>query len=619
MNQAVVAVKVDREEHPDVDAVFMEAVLAATGSGGWPMSVFATPSGKPFFAGTYFPATPHHGLPSFRQVLSAVSDAWKSRRLDVEAQAARLSDVVVSRLSVLSAREENADGVSRSRVVSATEKACARLVEGSDQVHGGFGDAPKFPQPLLLDLLLRSSESAEPDSKSSAGRFVERTLEAMACGGIYDQIGGGFSRYSVDRSWTVPHFEKMLYDQALLSRVYLHAWQLTRDSRWRVVVDEVLEYTLTRLHHRSGALCSAEDADSEGEEGRYYVWRYEDFIEAVGPELAEEAVAWYGVSRAGNFEEVNVLTAPPPGFPRPQGVTEARRRLAARREKRVRPALDDKVLTEWNAMASAVLAEAAGALDSSRYAEASDEIVSVLLEARRRNGGITPRSVVEGDERPRPGYAGDVAWLLEACLRMYELTGHPHHLSSARDLADELLARFIDENGIVFTAAKDGSALTFTRWSENADGVIPSAASVSARALARLGWILDETPFLQAAERIVLAATPLLFDAPTAFPELLWAADLLSAGPVEIVAPSASPDVVRKLQREFLPSALYVWTRDDVEDQPSSDLPLLAGREPGVIYVCTDGTCRLPTEAVDETLREINQAVAGRSQRGRAL
>ena len=301
MNRHFVSVKVDREERPDLDAVYMEAVQAATGRGGWPMSVFATPDGLPFLAGTYFPDRARHGLPSFRQVLEAVIEAWDARRHDVVGQARTLAAAVAGRL-------EPPEPMSGGQETRSAEVLCGEAAERLSSVFdprdGGFGSAPKFPQPLLLDLLLRDH------LRNGAGvslDIVERTLEAMASGGIYDHLGGGFARYSVDPHWDVPHFEKMLYDQALIARVYLHAWQLDGDPRWLQVLTETLSYVLGDLRDPGGGLYAAEDADSEGEEGRYYVWSAEELTELLGPTLGAEAAEWYGVTEEGNFEGRTVL------------------------------------------------------------------------------------------------------------------------------------------------------------------------------------------------------------------------------------------------------------------------------------------------------------------------
>ncbi len=609
MNETVVAVKVDREERPDVDSVYMEAVVAATGQGGWPMSVFATPDGRPFFAGTYFPNAPRQGMPSFRQVLGAVADVWSNRRDDVESQADSLSDAVAGRLqppAAMSGGGRAGSLLGPEDVRRAVGEACGRLAELFDEEHGGFGSAPKFPQPLLLDLLLRAAASGvRPEAGPSPLEMVLATLEAMDSGGIYDHLGGGFSRYSVDRSWAVPHFEKMLYDQALLARVHLHAWQMTGDERWRQVLDETLGYVLSRLAHGSGALSSAEDADSEGEEGRFYVWTPDELTEVLGPELAGPAASWYGVTEGGNFEGRNILVAARRGvLARPPEIERAREQLAARREDRVRPGLDDKVLVEWNAMACSVLAEAAAATGDETYRSAAEQIAAVLLEARARNGGVTPRAVRHDGRPPIPGFAADVAWLVVALVELFQLTGRPSHLASARSLADELLGDFVDqETGAVFTTRAGGEALV-VRPSESGDGVIPSAAAVGAIGLARLGALLDDPALTEAAGRIVEGARELITRAPTAVPELLWGAELVTGGLVEVAAVGAGAELLPDLRRRFLPTAVYEW-RAGRPDDSAPVLPLLEGRETEAVYVCRAGVCRLPARTVAEVEQEL--------------
>jgi uncharacterized protein YyaL (SSP411 family) len=622
MNETVVAVKVDREERPDIDSVYMEAVLAAHGHGGWPMSVFATPEGRPFFTGTYFPDTPRQQMPSFRQVLSAVADIWENRREDVEAQASALVEAVAGRLqpppALLSpgdtGEDRGATGLDRRVVSQAVASACSRLAEIADPEHGGFGRAPKFPQPLLLDLLLRAHLSGiAPDEGRGPLEIVLRTLEAMDSGGIYDHVGGGFSRYSVDRAWLVPHFEKMLYDQALLTRVHLHAWQLSGDERWRQVLDETLSYVLTRLSHRSGALSSAEDADSEGEEGKYYLWDYDEFADAVGADVVAAATAWYGVSPEGNFEGHNILVRANRGdLGRPPEIEDARARLAARRDERVRPGLDDKVLTEWNAMMCSVLAECAAATGDGEYAAAAERIAGVLLDARERNDGRTPRSLRDDDDEPIAGFAGDVAWLLDATVRLFELTGRSSYLAAASDLAIELVTQFVDaETGVVFTTRADGESLV-VRPAELQDGVIPSAASVGAIGLARLAALLGDNELTETATKLVRARVEALELAPTSVPELLWAADLLADGLVEVAATGKGRGVMAEARRRFLPMAVFAWRSDD-PDEPDLSLPVLKGRGGDAVYVCEAGACRLPAHDARQVNEELDHVLGARA------
>ncbi|HKY68570.1 MAG TPA: thioredoxin domain-containing protein, partial [Acidimicrobiales bacterium] len=365
MNDLFVNVKVDREERPDVDEIYMEAVQAMTGTGGWPMTVFLTPDGRPFFGGTYFPSEQRGGMIAFPELCRRIDDLWRTRRDDVEAQAGQLTGAL-GRSALL----EPGEAPPGADALAGAVRDLSRL---HDATYGGFGSAPKFPQAMSLDVLVRRLATGDPgagagdEAPSAAGvrAVVETSLDAMASGGIYDHLGGGFARYSVDQAWLVPHFEKMLYDQALLLRVYLHAWQVTGADRYRQVVDETVEYVLRDLRQPAGGFSSAEDADSEGEEGLFYVWTPDQVLDALDGEadLADEAMAYWGVSPGGNFEGRTILNrlAHRGDLDRPPRIQDARRRLFAARERRVRPGLDDKVLTEWNALLLAVLAEAAAA------------------------------------------------------------------------------------------------------------------------------------------------------------------------------------------------------------------------------------------------------------------
>ncbi|MGA2520191.1 MAG: thioredoxin domain-containing protein, partial [Acidimicrobiales bacterium] len=410
LNAGFVSVKVDREERPDVDAVYMEAVLALSGHGGWPMTVFLTPDGRPFFAGTYFPPHDGRGLPSFRRVLGAVSDAWHERRDEVERQADALVEAVQRRVQLSTDRavDPGAGALVRSPTAAQLlDRAVSELAARFDAARGGFGAAPKFPQPQLIELCLRHHRlRGDPESLAMA----TATLDAMAAGGIYDHLGGGFARYATDAAWTVPHFEKMLYDQAGLVRAYVHAWQVTGAAHDAQVVEETIGYVLSTLASPHGGLYSAEDADSEGEEGRFYLWTPAELTEVLGPAGALVAAEWYGVTPAGNFEGRSILRRPL-GAPleRPPEVQEARRLLFDARAGRVRPGLDDKVLTEWNAMFGAALAEAAAATGRADWAAAAEAVAEFLLaELRRPADGRWLRSWQDGRAR-HLAYCGDYA------------------------------------------------------------------------------------------------------------------------------------------------------------------------------------------------------------------
>jgi hypothetical protein len=609
MNRHFVSVKVDREERPDVDAVYMEAVQAATGRGGWPMSVFATPDGLPFLAGTYFPDRARHGLPSFRQVLDAVVEAWGSRRHEVVGQARVLAEAVARRLEPPPTARGRAPRPAEELCVEATE----RLSSIFDPVNGGFGSAPKFPQPLLLDLLLR--DHLRNPAGDSLG-IVERTLEAMASGGIYDHLGGGFARYSVDARWDVPHFEKMLYDQALLARVYLHAWQLDGDDRWLQVLTETISYVLGELREPGGGLYAAEDADSEGEEGRYYVWSAGELTSVLGPDLGAEAAAWYGVTAAGNFEGRTVLHRSRRGdLARPPRIETARSMLLAARTGRVRPGLDDKIITEWNAMMCSTLAEAAAATGRDDWSRAAVEIATFLLEHLRRPDGRVLRSWCRG-RAGLLGYAADYAWLVDCCTRLGELTGDPRWTMEATTMASRLLELFTDdEHGGLHTTGSDAAPLV-VRPREVQDGVTPSAGSVAAIALARLGALTGDDALSAAAGRIVASVGAGLAAAPSAFAELLLAASLVEHGPVEIAVTGDRADLVQAARRRFVPGAVVAWTPKTTEE-PAGDgkvvafeSPLLADREEGFVYLCRHGACLAPIRDADALLKALDSLVA---------
>jgi len=352
LNQYFVSIKVDREERPDLDQIYMTAVQSLTGSGGWPMSVFLTPEGHPFYGGTYFPPSPRYGMPSFTQVLDAIIDAWQKRRSELVASGQKLVTAIerqsqVDTQSAFGRKELNPDTL---------RSAFRALQQSFDQEHGGWGQAPKFPQPMALEFLLRYHHST---GDTQALAMVTQTLEAMARGGMYDQVGGGFHRYSVDEHWRVPHFEKMLYDNSQLARVYLHAWQVTGNEFFRTISEEILDYVVGEMTHPDGGFYSTQDADSEGEEGRFFVWTPDEIREVLGKET-DAFIAAYGVTRHGNFEGKNILEFVGDLDQRPT-LAEARRKLFEARERRVHPGRDEKVLTSWNGLMLAAFSEAARA------------------------------------------------------------------------------------------------------------------------------------------------------------------------------------------------------------------------------------------------------------------
>ena len=470
MNERFVCVKVDREERPDVDAIYMDAVQSMTGQGGWPLNAFITPDQVPFYAGTYFPPEPRHGLPSWRMVLLGVADAWEKQREAILEQSAQ----VVRSLQATTRIMPSSDPIRE----AALGDALTVLAGSYDRRNGGFGGAPKFPPASTIDFLLSRGER----------EMALATLRAMAAGGIYDQVGGGFSRYSVDATWTVPHFEKMLYDNALLARAYLHGWLVSGEERLREVCCETLDWALRELRGPEGGFCCALDADSEGVEGKFYVWTLEQLRAVLGGELADSAIAYFGATERGNFDGANVLEA---HGPRPAELAEIRRRLYEARSERVRPGLDDKRLTAWNALMISALADAGAALDREDYVAAARACAEFILGELRDDEGRLLRTWKDGRGRLR-AYLEDHAFLLEALLTLYEATFEERWYREATALADAMIDHFADaEHGGFFTTADDHERLA-ARRKDLDDAPIPSGNSAAAFGLLRLALLSGE-------------------------------------------------------------------------------------------------------------------------------
>jgi uncharacterized protein len=577
LNEAFVPIKVDREERPDIDAIYLEAVQAISGHGGWPLSVFATPEGRPFFGGTYFPRTARHGSPGFLDVLEAIADAWANRRVEIDADALALTSSVASRLH---ATEPSA---SRPRALGLADSAAAAFTELFDKEHPGIGRAPKFPQAPILELALHAGRLGHP----GVSEMALAALDAMASGGIYDHLGGGFCRYSVDRQWQVPHFEKMLYDQAALARLYLHGWQVTGEERYSQIVDETLSYVLRDLAAPDGGIYAAEDADSEGEEGRFYVWSRSEFDEVLGdavPQVAE----WYGVSEKGNFEGRNVLHRPVRGeWIRPETIEQARAKLFATRAKRTRPSLDDQVITEWNAMTVSVLAEAAGATGDARLRDGARAIAAFLRGHLRRPDGRWLRSFARG-RAEQLAVANDYAWLVDAYTRLGELSGDAEDFAEATTIAHDLMALFSAEDGGWYQTGLDATPLV-VRPRELHDGVTPAAGSIAAYALARLGAITGEEAFTERARATIDAAGVALKQSPIAFPQLVEAALFVEVGAVEVVVVGGDQQLTRAAARSYAPERVVIRG-------PSTKSPLASGKEKEGVYVCRMGACLAPVD-----------------------
>jgi uncharacterized protein len=598
MNEHFVSIKVDREERPDLDGIYMDAVQAMTGQGGWPMTVFLTPDGAPFFAGTDFPPTDRHGLPGFRRVLEAIAEAWRDRQGDARHQ----GELVVGHLARQTS-ELSPGGQPLSEELPA--QAFASLRRSFDRSWGGFGRAPKFPQPMTLEFALRRHLRGEPDALG----MVELTLDRMAAGGIYDQLGGGFHRYSTDGRWLVPHFEKMLYDNAQLIRLYARAWQVTGRPRYRRVAAETAAWLLAELRHPRGGLFSSQDADSEGVEGKFFVWSWDELVEHAG----EAVAAWFGASPEGNWEQgANVLWTPASpeqvaeqhGLSGPeleQQVAEGRRRLAAVRATRVRPGTDDKVLAAWNGLAAAALAEAGRAFGDPGLVEAGAAAAGFVLDALRDERGRLLRSWRDG-RASGPGYLDDHACMAEACLTLYETTFEPRWLREARRLADAMLELFGDpEGGGFFQTGSDAEALV-VRPRELIDNAVPSGSSVAAEVLLRLSHLTGSPAYEEAALGSLRLVQQAAARAPTAFGHALCAMELAVSRvrEVAIVGRLASPDtraMLDQVWRRFQPNRVLALADPD-DPAAAAEVPLLAGREAvdgkATAYVCEHFACRLP-------------------------
>ncbi|MHB8682456.1 MAG: thioredoxin domain-containing protein [Acidimicrobiales bacterium] len=601
LNEAFVAVKVDREERPDVDAVYMEAVHAMTGQGGWPMSVFLTPDGRPFLGGTYFPPVDRHGLPGFGRLLGAVADTWTTRREEVEQQADALAAAIAERITLPAGPMAAAGALDAPRLLGA---AIAELRDRFDPHWGGFGPAPKFPQPGTVELCLRHHRlTGDPSSLAMA----ETTLRAMAAGGMYDHLGGGFCRYSTDTTWTVPHFEKMLYDQAGLVRAYLHAWQQTGDPQWLAVVEETVDYVLRDLRADDGGLYSAEDADSEGEEGRFYLWTRAQIEDALGPDEAALVASWYGVDGEPNFEGRFILRRPLQGtLLVPPEIAEARRRLFEARAGRVRPGLDDKVLTEWNAMFLSVLAEAAAATANARWESAALSLAQFLLANLREERGRWLRSWQGGRAR-HLAYAADYAWLVDGFTRLAELTGQVSWSAEAATVARDLLALFGSEAGPLFTTGSDAESLV-VRPAEVLDGATPSATAVAGTALVRLGALRADEALGDAGAALLESLAPLAGRHPLAAAWTVAGAELLDGGLTEVVVAGDRPDLLGALRARYEPTAVVAWGE-------RTGGPLWEGRRDGEAYVCRRYACATPATTAAELVERLDAQRAAESVR----
>ncbi len=594
MNQRFVNVKVDREERPDVDALYMDAVQAMTGRGGWPMTVFLTPDGSPFYGGTYFPRE------QFLQLLTAIEDVWRNQPDDVRQNVEALHEAL--RRTATIAPASDLPGI---ELVNA---ALGRIAAEFDHEWGGFGQAPKFPSTTSLELVLRAYVRGAGDN---ARTVVVTSLDAMASGGMYDHIGGGFARYSVDREWLVPHFEKMLYDQALLARTYAHAastfGRTPEGDRYWQVLQETIGYVLRELRHPDGGFHSAEDADSVDEhghshEGLFYTWTVDEVREVLGAG-ADDFLEWFEFTPEGNFEgrTIPARLHHRGDIIRPDHIEAACEQIFEAREQRRRPGLDDKVILEWNALMLSTLCEATGLFGRPDWFDAAIANAEFLVREMRSADGRWYRSwQADGEPKARhAALAADHANLVDAFTRLGELSGQARWITLAREVADTMLDHFWDlDRGGLFTVPDDGEQLV-ARQKELLDSATPSANSTAANALYRLGALTGEARYVNQADQILRLLATVMPQAPSAFSYALAAAALRAEGTVEVVVTGDRGDMVEVVQRRWDPSLVLAW------GEPY-DSPLWAGRGPDLGFVCRNHTCQLPSSSVDELVEQLS-------------
>jgi uncharacterized protein YyaL (SSP411 family) len=614
MNEHYINIKVDREERPDVDALYMDAIVALTGRGGWPMSVFLTPEGDPFYGGTYFPPTPRYQFPSFREVLLHIAGEWKENRDRLLEAGSLLAQRVAKTISLRPDMDE-LDPASM-------DQAAENLLRSFDWDNGGWGGAPKFPQASTIEFLFRRHLRS---GDRLALEMATHTLKHMAAGGMYDHLGGGFHRYAVDHSWLVPHFEKMLYDNALLARTYLHAWQITGEEIYRQVTDETLGFLLREMRSAEGGFYSSLDADSDGEEGKYYVWTADEIREVLrGPTLAEIFTAAYGVSDVGNFEGRIVLfrsmddEAIAQEFQLPSEeiknrLSEARTLLNARRETRIRPARDEKVLAAWNGLTLITLAEAARAFDREDYLQSAQSLATFLLENLFVGGRLT-RSWRAGRARYN-AYLEDHAALGLGFLTLYQTDFNPKWYQEAIERAEEILAHFVDPEGGYFDT-RDNHEQLIARPKSLHDNPTPSGNTLACSLLLQLGSLTGNTSYMIPAESALRAMGHRAATSPSSFAGWLVNMDF-SLGPVLQLALLGPPgeermdEFARVVNQQYLPRLVVASGQPVTKPAPS----LLEGRDMvdglPTAYLCRGFTCNLPTNSPLELKGQIEEALEG--------
>jgi len=611
LNRHYVSIKVDREERPDVDQIYMSAVQLITRRGGWPMSVFLTPEGKPFYGGTYWPPTSRMGMPGFLDLLRKLHDYWSTRRTEVETSAGELAEAI-QRMAVPTLKHAELN-------VDVLRKAVHEILSTADRKHGGFGAAPKFPHPMDIRLLLRDWKRFQ---HSEALQAALLTLDKMAFGGIYDQLGGGFHRYSTDAVWLVPHFEKMLYDNALLVPAYLEAWQITGKDRYARIVRETLDYVLREMTAPSGGFYSTQDADSEGEEGKFFVWSEEEIISLLGADDARVFNSFYGVTRRGNWEGANILCRhrEPEELAEPLGLSVAeieaalvrgRKTLFDARSRRAAPGRDDKILAAWNGLMIGAMARAGAVLGNAAYVDAAATAARFVLEKMREPDGRLRHSCQDGRARFN-AYLDDYACLVDGLVELFQANADPKLLDAAAGLADVMVEHFSDHAQGGFFYTSDDHEVLIARTKDAQDNAIPSGNGMAATALVKLGRLTGNSRWEEIASQTLDSLSGLIVDHPHAAAQSCLALDLLLGPTFEVIVvdrgDTQGAALWRELTSRFLPHVLSVrWTGSN---DPGLLAPLLAGRTGttgSVAYLCRQGACRIPVEEAAVLAEQLNE------------
>jgi uncharacterized protein YyaL (SSP411 family) len=597
MNDNFVSIKVDREERPDLDAIYMEAVQALTGSGGWPMTVFLIPDGKPFFGGTYFPPDEGHGIPSFKSVLAAISEAYKTRKQEVVKDAEQLYERLNEKITTEKAELNKLT----------IEVAFLQLDSSFDKINGGFGRAPKFPQPTALELLIRIGRK---QGFAQASKMVEFTLLKMARGGVYDHLAGGFHRYSVDSKWLVPHFEKMLYDNALLSRVYLHNYQISKNPISRKIVEETIEYVLKEMTDANGGFYSTQDADSEEEEGKFYIWTKEEIERILGGD-AETFCKYYVVTVEGNFEGKSILNVPTEPSEvasvlkisldqLEETIAECRKKLLAERNKRVKPARDDKVLASWNGLMLSSISEAARILGRGDYLNTAEKNAEFVLNNMVREGKLL--HVWKDGIAKINGYLEDYAFLVDGLIELYQSTFNPKWLAEAQNLANVIIDHFEDKNDGGYYDTSDDHEQLIARPKSYFDSAVPSGGSVAVQVMLKLFAYTGDTMFSKSAEKALKSVSAQMENYPTGLTNWLIALDYLLNPPKEVaisgdLEAETTKKMLRIISETYRPDVIVAL--QPAEKDYSEVIPLLKDRVQlkgeTTAYVCKNFTCELPT------------------------